>query len=149
MQSVARDVLKHADRFGYGGEAGFKQWLYKTAQRKIAKKASYWQAQKRDVRRETGRGAGGENSIRDEDLLDCYRTFCTPSRHAIAREELGVVEEAFDSLPEDFREVILQARVMGLSRAEIGEQLGRSEGAVRVLLSRALAQFTAILADVD
>ncbi len=145
VQSVARDVLEHADRFQHGGEAGFKQWLYKTAQRKIAKKATYWQAEKRDARREVG----GHGSNHDEDLLGCYRTICTPSRHAVAREELQTVEEAFDKLPDDYREVILQARVMGFSRAEIGEQMGRSEGAVRILLSRALAQFTAVLAAVD
>jgi RNA polymerase sigma-70 factor, ECF subfamily len=145
VQSVARDVLEHADRFQHGGESGFKRWLYKTAQRKIAKKATYWQAEKRDARRDDAE----KNTIGDEDVLGCYRTFCTPSRHAIAREELHTVERAFDMLPEDYREVILLARVMGLSRAEIGEQLSRSEGAVRVLLSRALAQFTAVLADVD
>ena len=36
VQSVCREVIQHADRFQYGGEVGFKPWLYKTALRKIA-----------------------------------------------------------------------------------------------------------------
>jgi DNA-directed RNA polymerase specialized sigma24 family protein len=34
---------------------------------------------------------------------------------------------------------------VGLSRAEIAERMGRSEGAVRVLLHRALAQLSGML----
>jgi hypothetical protein len=37
------------------------------------------------------------------------------------------------------REVIALAKIAGLSRAEIGERMGRSETAVRTLLHRALA----------
>ena len=140
VQSVARDVLENADRFRFGGESGFRQWLFKTAQRKISNKAAYWKAQKRDVRR-----------LADDDsaLLDEYRSFCTPSRDVEAREGIEAIERAFDSLSDEHREVILLARIVGLTRAQIGEQMGRSEIAVRALLSRALAQFTAKLANVE
>jgi RNA polymerase sigma factor (sigma-70 family) len=42
--------------------------------------------------------------------------------------------------PENYREVITLSRVVGLSHREIGEQIGKNEGAVRVLLHRALAR---------
>ncbi len=148
VQSVAREVLQRADRFKHGGETGFKQWLYKTAQRKIANRAEYWQAGRRDVAREASHLTGTSGGA-DQDLLQCYRTMCSPSHLAVVREELHSVEEAFDKLPDHYREVILQARVMGFSRAEIAAQSGRSEGAVRTLLFRAQAQFAAILAEVD
>jgi RNA polymerase sigma factor (sigma-70 family) len=73
-------------------------------------------------------------------LLACYRAFYTPSQQAAAREELERVEGAFDRLPEQYRQVIVMAKIMGLSRAEIAVELGRTELAVRTLLSRALAQ---------
>lgn len=41
------------------------------------------------------------------------------------------------------------AHVVGLSRAEIAERLGKSEGAVRVLLHRALARLADVLADAE
>ena len=44
--------------------------------------------------------------------------------------------------------MIVMAKVMGMSRAEIGAELGRSELAVRTLLSRALAQLATELVTV-
>ena len=52
VQSACREVLEHASDFAYGGEAGFKQWLYRTALRKIAHRAEYWRADRRDAARE-------------------------------------------------------------------------------------------------
>jgi len=43
-------------------------------------------------------------------------------------------------LPAEYREVIVLARQEELSHAKIGERLGRSEMAVRKLLSRAMAR---------
>ena len=63
----------------------------------------------------------------------------------MAREELERIESAFDRLPEEYREVITLARIAGLSRAEIAERMGRREGAVRTLLSRALARLAELL----
>ena len=52
---------------------------------------------------------------------------------------------AFAQLPEDYREVITLSRVVGLSHGQIASQLGKSEGAVRVLLHRALARLSGLL----
>jgi RNA polymerase sigma factor (sigma-70 family) len=60
---------------------------------------------------------------------------------AAARELSDRIERAFDMLSKDPREVIALARIVGLSHAEIAEQLGRTEGAVRVQLSRALVAY--------
>jgi RNA polymerase sigma-70 factor, ECF subfamily len=126
VQSVCRDVLGNLERFQYPGESAFRAWLFLTAQRKIADKAEYWGAQKRDVGREVP-------------LDDVYRTLGSPSAEAMGREALERIESAFDELPEDHREVILLSRVVGLPRDEVAARLGRSEAGVRNLLSRALA----------
>jgi RNA polymerase sigma-70 factor (ECF subfamily) len=86
-----------------------------------------------------------DSSPNDVILLDCYRSFSTPSGAAIAREEVERIEAAFEDLSEEHREVITLAHVVGLSRAEIAERMGRSEGAVRVLLHRALAKVSEVL----
>lgn len=146
-QSVCREVLEHLDRFQYGDEAGFKRWLYTTALRKILHRYEYYAAQKRDVLRESPRSSAsgsGEDALAAE-----YRTFSTPSQHAIRREEVARVEQAFDRLREEQREVISLAHVVGLSRAEIATQLGKSEGAVRTMLSRALAELADLLEEPD
>ena len=57
-----------------------------------------------------------------------------------AHEALERLEAAFRQLPDDYREVILLARMVGLSHAEIGRQMERTPQAVRVMLHRALAR---------
>jgi RNA polymerase sigma-70 factor (ECF subfamily) len=53
-------------------------------------------------------------------------------------DEVREVLRALETLPEDRRQVVVLRFADGLSSAEIGEVLGRSPGAVRVLLHRAL-----------
>ncbi len=132
VQSICRDLLENAKRLHSTDVDGFQAWLFSTARRKLADRAAQWSAQKRDPGREVA-GAG------DGELLTACRTFFTPSQQASAREELARVERALGELPAERREVILLAKVLGLSRQEIGVRLQRSEGAVRVLLTRALA----------
>jgi RNA polymerase sigma-70 factor (ECF subfamily) len=140
-QSVCRELLEHADRFEHQTEAGFKQWMYRTALRKICDRYDYYGAGKR---------AANQVSLQPDrdsaqDLLACYGTFYTPSKQAEAREELSRVESAFDQLSEEYREVIVLSRIVGLSHADVAQQMGRSEGAVRNLLYRALAALAKIL----
>jgi RNA polymerase sigma factor (sigma-70 family) len=107
--------------------------LYRTALRKIVNRHEYYQAAKRDVRRETPLADSNE-------ILTAYRSLCTPSQEVSANEQIGHIEAAFDSLPEHYREVIVGSRLLGLSHADLAAQSGKTESAVRTMLSRALAQ---------
>lgn len=55
------------------------------------------------------------------------------------------VRRALDELSEERRQVIVLRFVDGLSAREIGEVLGRSEGAIRVLQHRALRELATLL----
>jgi RNA polymerase sigma-70 factor, ECF subfamily len=136
-QSVCRDVLENADRFRFGGEAEFRKWLFTTAMRKIADRAEHWRAGKRAAAKERG-GL-------DEEEIQGIAGIWTPSNQAAAREELQRVEAAFGKLAPEKQEVILMARLMGLSHAQIAQELGKTEVAVRSMLSRALAELSAFL----
>ena len=59
------------------------------------------------------------------------------------------MEAALDRIREDYREIILLARVTGLSHREIAEKLGKSEGAVRMLLHRALGRLAAAMQAIE
>jgi RNA polymerase sigma-70 factor (ECF subfamily) len=144
VQSVCREVLEHIETFRYPSEGAFKHWLYTTALRKILHKHEYYRAEKRDVLREVQQSSGS-NSSGDAAALNAYQTFSSPSGQAIVREELERIELAFEKLPDEYREVIVLAKVVGLSRSEIGERIGKSEGAVRILLHRALARLAQVL----
>jgi RNA polymerase sigma-70 factor (ECF subfamily) len=150
VQSVCREVLEHIDRFEHRSEAGFKQWLYRTAERKIIDRYRYYTADKRDAGRELPPSASEPST--DGDLLaaalrDAQRGGPTPSHEAIAREELLRTSRAFEGLPPIYREVILLSRVHGVPHADIAKRLGKTEGAVRNLLYRGLGALTDRLAE--
>jgi RNA polymerase sigma-70 factor (ECF subfamily) len=63
----------------------------------------------------------------------------------LVRDEIEQLERAFDALTEEQREIVTLAHVVGLSRAQIAEQVGKSENAVRIVLHRALARLAEIV----
>jgi RNA polymerase sigma-70 factor, ECF subfamily len=134
VQSVCREVLEGADGFRYLGEAPFRAWLFRTALNKILERTRSMTQQKRDVRREASPGS-------EADYGRLVARDPSASQMAEASELRDRMERAFDLLDEDHREVIALSRIVGLSHAEIAEQVGRSEGAVRMLLSRALVAY--------
>ena len=135
VQSVCREVLAHMQRFEHGSETEFRQWLYRTAERKIIDRYRYWTAEKRDATRELPPAEGPDSGGGPQPVAPSP----SPSQQAIAREELLRTSRAFDELPAAYREVIVLARLQGLAHAEIARRMGRSEGAVRNLLYRGLA----------
>ena len=143
VQSVCREILENRDRYQYRSDENFKRWLFTTALRVVKNKARYWQREKRDAGRELARppltSSGGSS------YSDCYRSMITPSRDALGREEVERFERAFETLPDEAREIISLARIVGLSHKEIADHLGKSEAATRQSLHRALAALAAAL----
>lgn len=138
VQSVCREVLQHAGTFHYEGEERFRAWLFRAALNKILERKRALVRGKRDVRREEACGPAA-------DFADLRAALQSPSHLAAAGELASQMEAAFDLLPEDYREVISLARIVGLSHAEIARQMDRSEVAVRMLLSRALVAYIAAM----
>lgn len=136
VQSVCREVLADIATLDVRGAAGFKRWLFLRAENKIRDRARFWRRDKRDPRRErpldAPRNGAGE-------IYAQLQSLRTPSRQLASREEVERLEAAFAELSPDHREVILLARVMGLSHADVAREMGRSTVATRTLLSRALA----------
>ncbi len=56
---------------------------------------------------------------------------------------------AIDTLPEDQREALRLRYLVGLPSKEIAQKLGKTDGAVRVMLSRSLAKLQEMLAETD
>ena len=68
-----------------------------------------------------------------------------PARQASLTDDARRLRASVASLSEDRRQVVILRFVDGLTAREIGEVLGRSEGAVRVLQHRALRELAALL----
>ena len=145
VQSICREILEKREKFKFPGPDGFRRWLYATALRKIQMHARYWRTEKR--------GAAVERPLDtatpDAELLAGYASVCTPSAELAAREEVLHIEHAFDRLPEDYRTVIALSRLAQLSHADVAAEMERTEGSVKMLLSRALARLTELLAQTE
>lgn len=141
-QSVCREVLEDLGGFEYRGAHGFRNWLLLRADRKIRDRGRFWTRLKRSAHRELPLVAQEDEEQR---VFEQLRTLFTPSRDAVAREELQRLERAFRELPDDYRRVIVLSRVLGLSHEEVARELDRTPIATRTLLSRALARLAAAM----
>jgi RNA polymerase sigma-70 factor (ECF subfamily) len=67
----------------------------------------------------------------------------------IQSERIREIGHALASLPSDYQEVIRLRVILALSTADVAAWMGRSEGAIRVLLHRALAALRRRLVESD
>jgi len=133
VQSFCREILEDSDRVADHGEAAFERYLFAGLERKIIDRARYWRALKRDAGREAADAANVDLPAPADP---------TPSRVAMGNEEADHLASAIDRLPAQYRQVVVLARIAGRSHADIARELNKSEGAVRSLLCRALAELS-------
>ena len=108
-------------------------WLARIAENEIRDQAEFHGRQKRDLAREL------PVSQAVHDLRGALRT---ASSELVLGEQLESLERALEGLPAAHREVILLRRLEELSYTEIGERLGKSPDACRMLFARAMAALT-------
>jgi RNA polymerase sigma-70 factor (ECF subfamily) len=134
VQSVCRECLVDLPDFRFESEAAFRKWLFQKAMSKLVDRHRHWQTERRNPAREE-----------PDSQLQVPARLSTASQLAIGNEELARLEASFSELPEEYRRVIVASRLVGQSHAEIAAELGRTEGAVRMLLHRALARLAAVM----
>ena len=145
---LAQDVLIHALRglgdFTYKNEGDFIRWLSKIAQNALRDNLDKLHADKRNVRKELPldgyRSTTNSKFVGSPGPID----ITTPSMIMSRREDLAKLEEAIDMVKPEYREVIVLTKIEGLSYREIGDRLSKSDDAVRMLLSRAMASLTIV-----
>ena len=134
LNLLPRTDLSQRDPFG---------WLCQIAeQRIIDAHRKLFGAQKRAAGREAPAGAAGERELMD--LLVASLT--TPSMAAVRGEQQQRLLEAVAGLPDESRTALRLRYVENRPFKEIAQQLGKTDGAVRVLLSRTLARLQQLLA---
>ena len=121
-------------------------WLCQIAERRIVDAhRRYFGAEKRDAGREVplGTPGGGTHQVAIIDLLVASMTSPTQALSRKGRE--ARLFEALASLPEEQREALRLRYAEGLATKEIAARLGKSDGAVRVMLTRSLDRLQRIL----
>lgn len=120
-------------------------WLCQIAERRIIDAhRKYVASQKRDAGREVAIHAPTDSDRGG--LIDLLVASMTTASQAFSRDQKQMrLLTAMDSLPEDQREALKLRYVDGLPSKEIAERLGKSDGSVRVMLTRSLAKLQQIL----
>jgi RNA polymerase sigma-70 factor (ECF subfamily) len=137
LQEVYLDVARRIDRFEDRGPDSFLNWMQAILNQKLvdARRAAHRQV--RDIDREVAVTGAATDS--HWNLLDnLYADSGTPSRAVRREEALSAMLTCIDELSGSHREVIQLRYLEGLSVAEAGRRLGKSEAAVAALTKRAL-----------
>jgi RNA polymerase sigma-70 factor (ECF subfamily) len=147
LQELTTSAWQSLSGVEWGDREPFS-WLCQQAERRIIDAhRRHFGAQKRSAGREVNLSAGG-SSGGDEGggMADLLAASLTSPSGVLSRQQKEIhMLQALESLPEDAREALRMRYVEGLPSKEIAQKLGRTDGAVRVLLTRSLQKLQDIL----
>ncbi len=140
VRSLGEVDLKERDPFN---------WLCQVAERRIIDAhRRFFGSQKRDAAREVSlnAGGGGSSSTSRPGLINLLVASMTSASMAFSRDQKQMrLLAALEKLPEEHREALRLRYLENLPSKEIAERLGKTDGAVRVMLTRSLAKLQQIL----
>jgi RNA polymerase sigma-70 factor, ECF subfamily len=137
LQETLLRAYRDIERFEYKAPGSFMSWLARIADHVIVDAARSQKRQKRAAEHVPFRS---ESNPGGPEPADSH----TPSRIFAENESLGRFVETLARLPEDYRHVILLAKIEGLTTAEIAERLEKSNEATSLLLHRAIKRLQAL-----
>jgi RNA polymerase sigma-70 factor, ECF subfamily len=141
VDDVVQETMLRAfcdiDSFRYRSAGSFVRWLSAIADHVIVDRVRY---RGRECRAAEEVRFRSETNPLGPEPADSR----TPSRLFAQQEALERLQARLSLLPEEYRQVILMAKVEGLTTAEMAERLGKSREAVALLVYRAVKRFRAI-----
>lgn len=146
LQETTIDAVRRSGEFDQLQREPFG-WLCQIAEhRLIDAHRRFFQSQKRAGEREVSIDAERDDAGgRFADLLAASMT--TASQAFSRNQKEFQLQMALEELPEETREVLRLRYVDGLQTKEIAERLGKSDGAIRVLLTRSVQRLQEKLTD--
>lgn len=146
LQEVSAEAIRALPQIQFGDRDPFS-WLCQIAERKIIDShRKFFAAQKRDAGREVGLGAGSDTANPGGGLINMLvASMTTPSQAFSRNVKEARLQEAIQQLPSDQREALRLRYVENLPSKEIAERIGKSDAAVRVMLTRSLKKLQEIL----
>lgn len=147
LQEVVLAALNSLQAFAVPGRDPFKLLCQMAEQRIIDAHRHHVTAQKRSADREVSIDAAVGNGEPVGLIKLLVASMTSPSQaFSRAQKELRL-HEVLGNLPDEQRELLRLRYVEGLPTKDVAEQLGKSDGAVRVLLTRTLAKLQKMLGD--
>lgn len=149
LQEASAEAVRSLDTMDLSQRDPFS-WLCQVAERRIIDAhRRFFAAQKRDAGRERSLDApAGGPDASQQGIINLLVASMTSASAVYSRNQKEIkLLAAMEELPDDQREALHMRYILGLGSKEIGEKLGKSDGAVRVMLSRSLAKLQSILGE--
>jgi RNA polymerase sigma-70 factor (ECF subfamily) len=139
VRSLAEADLSKGDPFS---------WLCQIAEHRIIDAhRRFFQTQKRDAGKEVSIERRSDEPQKGG-LIDMLVASMTTASQAFSRDQRYLrLAAALDKLPEIQRQALRLRYVEGLSSKEVAERIGKTDGAVRVMLTRSIQQLQTILGE--
>ncbi len=140
VRSFAEVNLRERDPFG---------WLCQIAERRIIDAhRRFFGSQKRDAGREIPIDAGGGANTDRMGIVNLLVASMTTASQAFSRDQRQIrLLTALEKLPEEHRLALKMRYLEELPSKTMAERLGKSDGSVRVMLTRSLAKLQELLAE--
>jgi RNA polymerase sigma-70 factor (ECF subfamily) len=145
LQEVSAEAVRCLPEADLSDREPFS-WLCQIAQRRtIDAHRRFFGAKKRDAGREVPL-SNSENDSRRGDLIGMLFATMTTASKAFSRNQREIrLLQALSSLPEEQRQALHLRYMEGLPTKEIADRLGKSNVAVRVMLSRSLDRLQQVM----
>lgn len=128
------------------GDRDLFSWLCQIAERRIIDAhRRFFGAQKRNAAREAPLAAPSNDGDQAGLVNLLVASMTTPSRAFSRNAKEAALQEALATLPEDQRRALFLRYVENKPSKEIAEELGKSDAAVRVMLTRSIKRLQTIL----
>jgi RNA polymerase sigma-70 factor (ECF subfamily) len=134
VQETLLRAFRDIEHFSYQAPGSFLRWLSAIADHAIVDRVRYHGRERRAAEEIPFRSESNPAGPEPADTK-------TPSRLLAQREAVERLLTRLSALPEDYRKVILMAKIEGLSTAEIAAHMGKSREAVALLVYRAVKRF--------
>jgi len=145
VQETFLKAHREFSAFAGDGEPELVAWLRKILVRNLADQARRHQAGVRDVRRERSLEEALDRSGLEVQRALAAHASSSPSAVASRRERAVLLADAVARLPEDYREAFVLLALEHVPLDQVAARMNRSEGAVRMLLARAVERLHRLL----
>jgi len=133
LQNCLLKSFEHIDRFERAHAGSLMAWFARIAENEIRDQVKYQRRARRDAR---------QNVPLDDAADRVERHVRSQLSGVILGERAACVERVLDTLPAEYREVILLRKLEERSWDDIRRRLGKSPDACRMLLVRAMTALT-------
>lgn len=139
-------VFRQIRQFEPKTDASFMHWISKIAEHRLLDALKAMRAAKRG-----GGRAGLQQPLDSSQTVALLELLAvndrTPSMSVAGVEAVGALREALAQVKPDYQEALRLRYIEGLPIADVAARLGRTEGAVNMLLSRALKAVEELMTD--